>query len=987
MNSKNKFEYLHFYAYGDGSSSFTAENFKNSLIKSFKLNTTYSILIKIAYEENKNFKMVGTQIGVKVSDKHNLKEYDELFLDISERINATLDLYDESLDISLIQIMYRTYIPQPELKLKNIKNIELPKIGSRVSKTRDQFDSRFLPFTPDTSFYGNVLCGSDCLHYIELINNKNSIIKKENNKANSFSKILEKDEMFLYNAASRGSKVIIVSQKIVTKTETDTFNYLRHVFSEKSGLLLFTAKDTLFTTIDKFKKDKNNLFIRTQGAVSLTIKNQKVIKYTLEECLPSIKPNNMIPLKGKNFNFGTFDLETFIDSDGISKVYALGFLSNLDQKPSLFYLTDFPKKKFNTKIKINDYDFESLILKCINSMLINKYNNFIFYCHNFGGYDVYFIYKTLLNFNEKSGFNYYKLNTFIREDTIFKLTITVYVNSELNENKDNKKKKSIKITFVDSLNLLNNSLANLSKDFKVKTKKGIFPYSFVKKESLNYIGALPDKSHFNIDLLEYNNLLKQKPIWNLREETLYYLENDLKALLEVLIIFSNTLYVDYNCQMTDGLTITRLALNIFLNNYYDFNFKPLPLINKSNYFNFIKEGYYGGITEVYKPYGKNLIYLDVNSLYPYAALNPMAGTNCTYLHNLGEGGLDLDNLFGFFYAKVKTTNDYLGLLPLHTDKNSLIHPNGEFYGIWFSEELKFAKQNGYDITVIKGYNFNKVYNSFNTYIQNLYKTKAQSKDSERTIAKSLLNNLLGRFGLNMIKPIKQIVDLKKRDLIAATRSIYSQKLISDNSYLISYNPVISKTICEEHGLDYIKVLNSESKTKIESYLDLFKDVSITTSAMTTAYARIQMNKFKLEILKNGGIIYYSDTDSLVIDTIYLNPEWIGTNLGQFKLVYEIKEAYFLSNKTYCLVLRDGSTIVVAKGVIKNSLTLEDFKAMYWNKQNVTVKKTNTLYSYENAYATIEEKNITLNHDSYTKRTKIYNNDGIWIDTKPLIIKE
>ena len=95
-----------------------------------------------------------------------------------------------------------------------------------------------------------------------------------------------------------------------------------------------------------------------------------------------------------------------------------------------------------------------------------------------------------------------------------------------------------------------------------------------------------------------------------------------------------------------------------------------------------------------------------------------------YLENFKEddAGLDLDSLFGFFYAKVKTNNQYLGLLPLRF-KDKLIFPNGDFECIWFSEELKFAKSQGYEIKVIKGYNFNKVKNIFDDYILDLYKFK------------------------------------------------------------------------------------------------------------------------------------------------------------------------------------------------------------------------------------------------------------------------
>jgi DNA polymerase type B, organellar and viral len=37
------------------------------------------------------------------------------------------------------------------------------------------------------------------------------------------------------------------------------------------------------------------------------------------------------------------------------------------------------------------------------------------------------------------------------------------------------------------------------------------------------------------------------------------------------------------------------------------------------------------------------------------------------------------------------------------------------YGLWSSEELNFAKSKGFEVTVIKGYNFNKVENIFNDY--------------------------------------------------------------------------------------------------------------------------------------------------------------------------------------------------------------------------------------------------------------------------------
>ena len=57
--------------------------------------------------------------------------------------------------------------------------------------------------------------------------------------------------------------------------------------------------------------------------------------------------------------------------------------------------------------------------------------------------------------------------------------------------------------------------------------------------------------------------------------------------------------------------------------------------------------------------------------------------------------------------------------------------------------------------------------------------------------------------------------------------------------------------------------------------------------------------------------------------------------------------------------------------------------MYLDKSNVTATKFNSITNYQKASVVIEKKNVVLNYDSYTKREKTYNNEGIWIDTKPL----
>lgn len=78
------------------------------------------------------------------------------------------------------------------------------------------------------------------------------------------------------------------------------------------------------------------------------------------------------------------------------------------------------------------------------------------------------------------------------------------------------------------------------------------------------------------------------------------------------------------------MTISGLAVRIYLKDFYNNNNNNnIPEVNKLSVYKDLKLAYYGGITEVYKPSGHKLYYYDVNSLYPYLALQDMPGLECS----------------------------------------------------------------------------------------------------------------------------------------------------------------------------------------------------------------------------------------------------------------------------------------------------------------------------------------------------------------------
>jgi len=151
-----------------------------------------------------------------------------------------------------------------------------------------------------------------------------------------------------------------------------------------------------------------------------------------------------------------------------------------------------------------------------------------------------------------------------------------------------------------------------------------FAHKFAIQQNLFYIGNKPEKYYYE-DLENYDII--RNTGWDFKQESLKYLENDLHCLLSVLLKVNASFFQEFDINIANSNTIAGLALGKFLKHYYKDD--SLGLIKEKRLFNDIKKAYYGGITEVYKPYGKDLYYYDVNSLYPYVALQDMPGRFCS----------------------------------------------------------------------------------------------------------------------------------------------------------------------------------------------------------------------------------------------------------------------------------------------------------------------------------------------------------------------
>jgi hypothetical protein len=223
---------------------------------------------------------------------------------------------------------------------------------------------------------------------------------------------------------------------------------------------------------------------------------------------------------------------------------------------------------------------------------------------------------------------------------------------------------------------------------------------------------------------------------------------------------------------------------------------------------------------------------------------------------------------------------------------------------------------------------------------------------------------LGRFAINYVKPITKTVNKKVLDNILATRVVKTFKEIKSENFGLTYLPLLDKEVCDSHNIDYHKAIFNERSHNIEKFVNVFQDTSIIISAFTTSYARVHMNQIKLDILAAGGLLYYSDTDSIVTDLSLdklkeVMPEKVGKELGQLKFEYKISKGYFISNKIYALLLDDGTIIKKGKGFSTDSVSLFDYEQMYLYSQSIEANRISGKINYSLGSVMIDNKKIII----------------------------
>ena len=258
-------------------------------------------------------------------------------------------------------------------------------------------------------------------------------------------------------------KITVFDNKYLFYFLKDKTNYILAVKQLDSNNIIKIRYSLDGVMINKITDEiSNGSIIRKSGNKEITIIDNEIMQSKQNIPLKPIEKIKYESLFIENPNIGVIDCETYLNLNDVNKIYCLGFMTNLNDKPIIYYVD-------NTTL-----DSDKIVLDMINELLRPKYNNITFYCHNLGGYDIVFILKVLNNYNDINA-DQYKISCVLRKDKVIKVTISKSYN-----------KITHQFTIFDSYCMLNDSLYNLSNKFEVETIKTKFPYSFAKEKNLYY---------------------------------------------------------------------------------------------------------------------------------------------------------------------------------------------------------------------------------------------------------------------------------------------------------------------------------------------------------------------------------------------------------------------------------------------------------------------------------------------------------------------
>jgi hypothetical protein len=429
--------------------------------------------------------------------------------------------------------------------------------------------------------------------------------------------------------------------------------------------------------------------------------------------------------------------------------------------------------------------------------------------------------------------------------------------------------------------------------------KEVVPEGVLAKKAFNV-----DASKFDAEYISQNEIQIEQ-----------YCINDTVLLQTLVLTFFDNLRTSLPHLVIPqiGISASSLAWKVFSANY-------LPICQESGDFlktphslfrgvhNVVRSSYFGGFTQCFMKEMERGYYYDINSSYPSVMLNPVP-----LKHVWGEelAGIPAEDLIILHFLKNWSfpINFPYPSIPVRRKTGNYYPRTGQNSWVW-DHYLDFAVKTGlqWEEDTSQRLYFTKG-DIFSKYIQDFYDIKVKSSGGLKVFAKLLLNSLYGKCG----------EDEHDKLLINDTMEISKEveELLKEGKYL-------TKSVEFLEGEQNLTTLSPNLQCDPTHIGSLVHIASWITSA-----ARLELHKVILSIHRRGGIVYYCDTDS-IFTNIPLEENMVSfSELGKWKLEYEVEGGRFWGLKMYSVQEKGKGKHTHIKGLQTKKITPE-LEEDLWN---------------------------------------------------------
>lgn len=569
---------------------------------------------------------------------------------------------------------------------------------------------------------------------------------------------------------------------------------------------------------------------------------------------------------------------------------------NINNKVSPFCVISFFKNK-----KEISYG-EDCLLHHLSLLFLKKFKKEIIFVHNLN-FDGFLLIEALT-------IKKWKFEIFCRELNLY--SITIYHNDQ-------------KLTFKCSYKILPRGLEEIAREMGIENKLK-FPYSFINQSNLYYSGKIPSSIFFN-SKEDWEIFSKNNSSFDVKLYTIKYCWNDINITLKFLNNLQNILE-PFKINLNQIFSAPSLALKIF-----EKKFNQNKVRTKQNHLieRFARKAYFGGRCEVYgNPYEDDKIFhYDFTGMYAQCMKEKFPIGNYKI-------ELNCDNISkpGMYWVEFISKNSNIPVLPHHRIKDGkLMFTNGEMIGCYWKEELElFLEEGGVITKILYALTFEQYENVFEEYVN--FFTKMRDEGGIYNIfGKLMINSTYGRLGMRDIDTHSFIME--KQEIEKIEKKIEIKKMRELNNFFL---------IEATHDKNLEKILKIDKKN-IKNNLII--------AATITSKARIKLYRAQKDVLKNGGRLLYSDTDSIfaafkkdVTNEKHGDVFWDGGKKDTC-----IKEALFFSPKSYAIKYLSGEVKIKIKGYNQKTLNFDELKRAYLSQSLIKIED----------YRFLAKKNLNLTY--------------------------